>query len=271
MHSFADKPAPSILLTSYFGPLGDNLATAAAAPGCRVASRPGAGRRSARRAWRQHDRTDGCRLGVVDGRNVWRTDLRSALATLRVAGRGAGNTTVDGGSILQPAPCASRSGAGDRLDPDVKGWLAFATRSCRRSPHLPVDLTKEWPPSRRSLQGVTRQFAPPGRAVCVHRHEVAARLPPSRRPWNSAPAPTRSAAQRSSPRLNLPLFPTTTIGSFPQTSEVRQARAALVPRRRPTEADYDRASRAGSTTPCDGKRRSVSMCWCMANSSATTW
>ena len=75
----------------------------------------------------------------------------------------------------------------------------------------------------------------------VHRPDVADRVAgAARRRWNGAPAayPARRAAQQA--RLELPLFPTTTIGSFPQTAEVRQARAALGARRRLTADDYER-------------------------------
>ena len=81
--ALAVAPAPEVLLASYFGPLGDNLATAARLPvaGLHVDLVRGAAELDAVLEAVPAERW--LSLGVVDGRNVWRTDLRAALGTLR--------------------------------------------------------------------------------------------------------------------------------------------------------------------------------------------
>ena len=81
-------PAPDILLASYFGPLGDNLATAAGLPvaGLHVDLVRGAGELDAVLDAVPAERW--LSLGLIDGRNIWRADLRAALGVLeKVAAR----------------------------------------------------------------------------------------------------------------------------------------------------------------------------------------
>ncbi|ADU51737.1 methionine synthase (B12-independent) [Thermaerobacter marianensis DSM 12885] len=164
-------------------------------------------------------------LGVVDGRNVWRTDLEAALALLERARDAVGPERIfvaPSCSLLHVPIDLELETA---LDPEIKGWLAFAKQKLEEVAVLTRALNE-------GRQAVADALAASRAAVAARRssprrtrpdvQERLARLRPddARRP---STAPERRARQRE--RLGLPLLPTTTIGSFPQTPEVRRLRA----------------------------------------------
>jgi 5-methyltetrahydropteroyltriglutamate--homocysteine methyltransferase len=231
----AKGPTPKLLVASYFGTLGDNLATAASLPvaglhldlirGVAVLDSLDA---IPKERWLS--------LGLVDGRNVWRVDLRLALRTLqRVA-------TARGGQLMVAPSCSLLHVPVDlalerKLDSEVKGWLAFATQKLGEVVALARGLDEGEAAIATELQASDAAKNARQASACVHRHEVAERLAavtPTME-HRASTYPQRRTAQQA--RLNLPLFPTTTIGSFPQTSEVRNARAELG-RNKMTDAEY---------------------------------
>ena len=236
--TFAAQSKPDILLTSYFGPLGGNLAVAARLPvaGLHVDLVRGITELDAVVAAVPVERW--LSLGIVDGRNVWRTDLRAALGTLqRVA-------SVRGTRRLMAAPsCSLLHVPFDvaheaKLDSDVKGWLAFAVQKLQEVALLVRGLDE-------GEAAVAAQLSDSDAAVHarrtsprVHRTEVFNRVAGATADMErrSTAYSQRRPAQQA--RLQLPLFPTTTIGSFPQTAEVRRARASLA-RMETTETDYE--------------------------------
>jgi 5-methyltetrahydropteroyltriglutamate--homocysteine methyltransferase len=178
-------------------------------------------------------------LGIVDGRNVWRTDLRAALSMLqRVAARRGGTRQImiaPSCSLLHvPVDLAEES----RLDPEVKAWLAFAVQKLGEVALLARGLDQGEAAIRAELAASDAVVRSRRESPFVHRPEVAARVatitPEMER--RASPFAVRRTLQKA--RLNLPVFPTTTIGSFPQTAEVRHARAALS-RREMTEIEYE--------------------------------
>ncbi len=237
--ALAAGPAPDVLLTAYFGPLGANLPLAAGLPvaGLHLDLVRGAGELAAALAAVPAERW--LSLGIVDGRNVWRTDLRQALVTLRqVAG-------VRGHARLMVAPsCSLLHVPADltletKLDPEIKGWLAFAVQKLEEVVALARGLDEgdaAIAPALEQSDRAVRTRAGSGR---VHRPEVRARVDgvTAGMERRRHPYPARRPAQQAA--LGLPLFPTTTIGSFPQTTEVRHARAALARQDMPAP-EYDR-------------------------------
>jgi len=162
-------------------------------------------------------------LGVVDGRNIWKNDFTKSLQKLRQATYkvGAERLWVSSSCSLMHSPVSL---AGEKnLDPEIKGWLAFADEKLQEVSTL-----------RGLLDGTTddsflvaNQVSHEQRrsSALIHNPRVKARLSfviPEDSRRQSAFA-ERQKAQRE--KLGLPLFPTTTIGSFPQTAEVRSARA----------------------------------------------
>jgi 5-methyltetrahydropteroyltriglutamate--homocysteine methyltransferase len=146
--------------------------------------------------------------GVVDGRNVWRADLPRALSLCESLRDLAGHVVASTSCSLLHVPLDLR--AETSLDPGLAGRLAFARQKVDEVVALG-----------RALAGQSRALAQPAPAGPRVNPEVRARLDalgdgPARSPYT-----TRRAAQAD----GLPVLPTTTIGSFPQTPEIRAARA----------------------------------------------
>jgi 5-methyltetrahydropteroyltriglutamate--homocysteine methyltransferase len=152
-------------------------------------------------------------LGVVDGRNVWRTDRTAALAVCRSLRDSVGTLSVGTSCSLLHVPYDLD--AETTLDPAVRARLAFAKQKVAEVVVLGAALAD--PAATLPAHGV----AEPLRDERV-RARIGALAPESAR---RAPYPERVVAQRE--RLALPPLATTTIGSFPQTTDVRKARADL--------------------------------------------
>ncbi len=163
-------------------------------------------------------------LGVVNGRNVWRCDLDRALELLTDAQlRFADNLWVAASCSLLHSPVNLERE--EQLDAELKSWLAFAKQKCSEisilSAALNDPLTNHVQAALAQSRSVklSRQQSPR-----IHKPDVQARLAAittadSRRQSVFA---ERIEVQRA--RLGLPAFPTTTIGSFPQTASIRLAR-----------------------------------------------
>ncbi len=176
-------------------------------------------------------------LGVIDGRNIWRADLSERLAQLRPARAALGDRLWVSAScslLHVPTDLAHEHA----LDPELKRWMAFATQKLGEIVLLKRALVGD----AASSEFQDADAACEGRrgATSTCRHEVRARVAAlqPRDAERSAPFDTRIRLQRDA--LGLPPLPTTTIGSFPQTAEIRAARASFKAGRI-TEAEYSDA------------------------------
>lgn len=213
-----------VLLATYFGPLADNLELACALPvaGLHLDAVRGAGELATLAARLPLERV--LSVGIVDGRNVWRTDLDAALARLRaVQAQRGGRLWLAPSCSLLHVP-VDRDGD-DRLPTDVAPWLAFAVQKLDEIALLRRALAGDEAGTRDAFAAVRRAFADRRASARVQRPEVAARVAALgvNDEHRAHPYRERIGAQRE--RLRLPAFPTTTIGSFPQTAAIRQARA----------------------------------------------
>ena len=237
--TLAKGASPEILFASYFGPYGDNLAMAASLPvaGLHLDLVRGGGELDAALDAVPEERW--LSLGVVDGRNIWRTDLAGALTTLRRVAdrRGTRRLMVAPSCSLLHVPVDLRQEA--KLDPAVKSWLAFAEQKLDEVAALARGLDEGDGAIADALAASEAAVRARRDSEAVNRDSVRARLaaatPAMER--RASPYPARRTAQRE--RFGLPSFPTTTIGSFPQTAEVRQARTALA-RGEIDAAEYER-------------------------------
>ena len=175
-------------------------------------------------------------LGVVDGRNVWRTDLEKVLPVLQKA---AGRV---GPEALWVAPSCSLLHVPidldleTKLDPAIRQWLAFAKQKLAEV----ATLTRAAKDGRTS---VAKAFAESTTALDARRkspltHNAVVR----QRVATIAERDMRRGSpfgERRKRQLDLPAFPTTTIGSFPQTAEVRSARRRFL-NGELSAAEYDR-------------------------------
>lgn len=165
-------------------------------------------------------------LGLVNGRNVWRCDLEQAAGLVRHAQARLGERLwiAPSCSLLHCPVDLERE---DQLDPELKSWLAFAVQKCAEvavlarsatAPHA-ADVTAALAQSR----AVQLDRATSAR---IHKPEVQARVAAIRPGDDRRHSPFAERITRQRTDLQLPPFPTTTIGSFPQTTEIRHARQA---------------------------------------------
>ena len=160
-------------------------------------------------------------LGVINGRNVWRADLSHWFERLQ--------PLVNSRPLWLGSSCSLLHSPIDlseetRLDAEVKSWFAFALQKCAELALLTQALNA---PSEAKLAELAAYSAPirARRASSrVHNPQVEQRLAAitAQDIERQLPYEARAAAQRE--RFNLPAWPTTTIGSFPQTTEIRGLR-----------------------------------------------
>ncbi len=219
-----------LLLTTYFGEIGDNIAIASAlrVDGYHLDALQGTGEPNtvdldaALRALPEHAVVS---LGVVDGRNVWRTDLSGVLNRIEPI-------REEVGDRLWLAPTCSLlhvpydTAAETELDAEIRSWLAFARQKLSE-----LDVLKRALNDGRSAVSqelaesddvLRRKAADPRRSngdVRSKMERLSAADAQRDRPYAE-----RAPLQRR--RLQLPPYPTTTIGSFPQTTEIRRIRRA---------------------------------------------
>jgi 5-methyltetrahydropteroyltriglutamate--homocysteine methyltransferase len=214
---------PKLLLTTYFGQLRDTLQLACKLPVAglhldAVSAQPEAGQLA---DWLAPHKV--LSLGVVDGRNVWKTDLNRVLDWLEPIHARLGERLwlAPSCSLLHVPVDLSRE---QNLATDVRTWLAFARQKLDELELLAraLDLGRE---------AVHEALAENRRAIDSRRHAPSTRNPAVRQALaglsprdgqRQSPYAQRKPIQQR--RLHLPLYPTTTIGSFPQTPEIRQAR-----------------------------------------------
>jgi len=161
-------------------------------------------------------------LGVIDGRNVWRADLAALLDRLEPIAAKRDIVLAPSCSLLHtPVDLALER----KIDPEIAQWLAFAVQKVGELATLKRALNEGRDSVADDLTASSAAAAARKTSPRIHDDAVAARLAaitPADRERQS-PYPVRAAAQTEA--LDLPAFPTTTIGSFPQTAEVRRARA----------------------------------------------
>lgn len=233
----------SILLATYFAPLDDNLWTAMHLP---VAGLHIDVLRSGdewRRVLDQLPEYKVLSLGVIDGRNIWRANLRQKLDILQQARARIGDRlwVASSCSLLHVPVDLDRE---EKLAPELRSWLSFAVQKLAEVAILkaavlaPENAAVQAAFRGSDLAAASRREGRGWKNPVVQAAVTALSARDARR--DSAFA-VRDAAQAAA--LGLPLFPTTTIGSFPQTAEIRQARAAF---RAGTldAAGYERAMKA---------------------------
>ncbi|WP_210640552.1 5-methyltetrahydropteroyltriglutamate--homocysteine S-methyltransferase [Pseudomonas sp. Tri1] len=165
-------------------------------------------------------------VGLVNGRNVWRCELEQALAQLQPAQERFGdNLWVSTSCSLLHSPVDLERE--DRLDPELKSWLAFAVQKCGEVAVLRDALNDPQAPGVQQALAISRdvQTRRAG-SPRIHKAEVQARLAAIGPQDSQRRSPFAKRIEQQRARLQLPTFPTTSIGSFPQTPAIRLARQA---------------------------------------------
>ncbi len=218
---------PKLLVASYFDRLGEALPVLAKAPVEGLAidfTGPAAGNLDdlASVAGIRDKRLV---AGVVNGRNIWINDFAKSLATLATLMGLAGHVDVSSSCSLLHVPLDVA--AEQDISPEILAWLAFARQKTAEIVTLRRGITKGTEAISSELAANRTALDARAGSALTNNPGVRARVAAvgaadSRR---SAAYPERAAAQRA--KLGLPLLPTTTVGSFPQTNELRTARADL--------------------------------------------
>ena len=182
-------------------------------------------------------------LGIVDGRNIWKNDFKQSLDLIEKAKQKIGTDRIwlaPSCSLLH-TPCDLDLDTDEKhLPAAIKQWMAFARQKLAEIVSLKQITTEpDSAASKALLQANTRCIEDRSSSTLIHNPQVKQRVT----------AITEAAAQRNSPfavrkqkqqqELSLPLFPTTTIGSFPQTKEIRTWRAQWK-KQQLSDAEYNR-------------------------------
>ncbi|CAO1639352.1 unnamed protein product [Sympodiomycopsis kandeliae] len=220
-------PQIKLLLTTYFGRLESNLDFVKDLPvaGLHIDLYAGASQlQDVVKAYANKDTV--LSLGLVSGRNIWKADIASALKTAKetIAALGGKPERVQiaSSSSLLHTPYTIKNEK--KLSAQVLDWFSFATEKCGEIATIatalrnPQSAAAALEANERSIKA-RRDFEKNSDAAV--RDRVAAIKPQDLN--RKSPFAVRKEVQRK--RLNLPAFPTTTIGSFPQTKEIRSQRA----------------------------------------------
>ncbi|WP_398478952.1 5-methyltetrahydropteroyltriglutamate--homocysteine S-methyltransferase [Tardiphaga sp.] len=223
----ANVPGLKIMLATYFGEIGDNLDTALALPvaGLHIDLKRGTDQLVQVASRIRPDQV--LSLGVVDGRNVWRTDLSGTLdrITPTVKQLGAERVQIATSCSLLHVPIDLALETD--LDPDVKSWLAFSLQKMGELSTLGRALAQGRASVGDALAASDSAVIARDSSPKIHNDAVARRMAGLDGQSHSRKSPFANRADIQRKAFDLPRFPTTTIGSFPQTAVVRNARASF--------------------------------------------
>ncbi|MDE9446162.1 5-methyltetrahydropteroyltriglutamate--homocysteine S-methyltransferase [Xenorhabdus bovienii] len=210
-----------LLLTTYFDSISHNLATIKSLPVQGLHVDLVAGKDSLDELNQSLPETWLLSLGVINGRNVWRADL-SAKYQLVASLAGKRDIWIGTSCSLLHSPIDLNDETG--LDEEVKSWFAFALQKCAELSLLAQALNAPEGSKQAELDAYSAPIRARRSSTRVNNPTVTERIT-AIKPQDSERNlvyPERAKLQRE--RYNLPLWPTTTIGSFPQTTEIRSLR-----------------------------------------------
>ncbi|MCH4143991.1 5-methyltetrahydropteroyltriglutamate--homocysteine S-methyltransferase [Acetobacter peroxydans] len=221
-----DTGRVKLLLATYFGQLRENLALVAGLPVAGVHLDAINARDEVAELVASSPADRVISLGIVNGRNIWKTDLEATLDWLEPIAKTLGERLwiAPSCSLLHvPVDLAGE----EKMDREIRSWLAFAVQKLTEIKVLATAL-------RQGRAAVVTELAV-NRAALDSRRKSARVNNPAVKAAVTAITKTlgrrKSAfadrARKQADILQLPLYPTTTIGSFPQTTEIRLARSGF--------------------------------------------
>ena len=178
-------------------------------------------------------------VGLIDGRNVWRANLREVIELLAPVATQLGNNLwiAPSCSLLHSPQDLSVE---EKLNPEIKNWLAFAAQKLQELGVIKQALAHGKDSVQEALAASDAAAAGRKTSKLIHNDKVAQRVASLREHADQRHSPFAQRIEKQQQWMNLPLLPTTTIGSFPQTQEIRQARAAFK-KGELSAADYEAA------------------------------
>ena len=219
-----NRTVPKILLTTYFGDFGDNLNLLHDLPVDGVHLDTINAAAEINKLVDLLPATKVISLGVVDGRNIWKADLNRLLGTLEPIRDRLGDRLwlAPSSSLLHvPVDLAQE----DTLDSEIKNWLAFALQKLDELRVLKKALDGGRDSVKAELDANAAALAARRASTRVHSETVKARVKAVTPDMGNRQSPYATRAPKQHAAIQQPLFPTTTIGSFPQTAEIRKSRS----------------------------------------------
>lgn len=213
-----------ILLATYFGALDENLSAAVNLP---VAGLHIDAVRAPEQVLQVIDRLSAHKvlsIGVVDGRNIWRNDLQKTLNQLQAAFERLGDRLwlAPSCSLLHSPVDLNRE---EKLASDLKSWFAFAKQKVQEVVTLKTLLTRSFDViAQEELVASTAAAKARSLSEKIHNPQVQTRLQAIKPEHAQRESAFATRIKKQQAILKLPLFPTTTIGSFPQTEHIRSTR-----------------------------------------------
>ena len=178
-------------------------------------------------------------VGLIDGRNVWKANLTQVIDTLEpVKAKFQNNLWIAPSCSLLHSP--QDLAVEEKLNSEIKSWMAFAAQKLVELGVVKRALEHGKDSVAAELKASDAAAADRATNKLIHNDAVKTRLAnlPKGADQRKSPFAERIKAQQA--WMNLPILPTTTIGSFPQTTEIRHARAAFK-KGELSAADYDAA------------------------------
>ncbi|WP_175954899.1 5-methyltetrahydropteroyltriglutamate--homocysteine S-methyltransferase [Burkholderia sp. BCC0405] len=213
-----------VLLATYFGQLQSNLALASSLPVDGLHVDAINARDEVDALVRELPAERVLSVGAINGRNIWKTDLNATLDWLEPLAKQLGDRLwlAPSCSLLHvPVDLASE----EKLDAEIRSWLAFALQKLDELKVLATALNEGRDKVADALAANAAAIHSRRNSPRVNNPAVKAAIARMDAQLGNRVSPYPQRAPKQSARLNLPAFPTTTIGSFPQTGEIRQARS----------------------------------------------
>ncbi len=221
-----DNCPVKLMLTTYFGKLQENLELAAKLPVAGLHIEAVNARDEAHRLLDLLPDQKVVSFGVINGRNIWKTDLSAVLDWLEPVQRRLGERLwiAPSCSLLHvPVDLDSEQ----TLDSEIRSWLAFARQKLEELRVLALALNEGRTVVRAELEANQAAIEARRNSPRVHNPATKAALAKVDARLGERQSPYAVRAGKQAALLKLPRFPTTTIGSFPQTAEIRQTRRRL--------------------------------------------
>lgn len=210
-----------LLLTTYFDSIGHNLDTIRELPVQGLHVDLVAGKDDAAALNDALPKEWVLSLGVINGRNVWRADVSSWFERLQPL---VGSRPLWIGTSCSLLHSPIDLSVESRLDEEVKSWFAFALQKCAELALLSSALNAPGAEKQAKLDAYSAPIRARRQSSRVHNAQVEKRLAAITAKDSERQRPYEQRAQAQRDRFNLPAWPTTTIGSFPQTTEIRGLR-----------------------------------------------
>ncbi len=222
-YALLSKSRAQLLLTTYFGELRDNLQLAVNLPVAGLHLDAVRGRHEVDQLCSALPEDKVLSLGVIDGRNIWKSDLNAVLDWLEpIAEKLQDRLWIAPSCSLLHVPVDLDQESG--FDPEVFNWLAFAKQKLTELSVLGTAINQGRSAVLEALENNHQAILNRKSSQRVHKPEVKAAVDCITAVLGKRQSSYEKRAELQSSLLKLPAYPTTTIGSFPQTAEIRKAR-----------------------------------------------